>query len=156
MEDPLGRRRLRSRRSQLLIGVAANGASWGWGCNGSSPPIDFTVGRPAPGNPGCLFAISQAPALATAVLAVSPNSGAYWSGCDFWLDVNPLLLPSGTAGFTTTFAAGTAGLYIPLPDVPALLNQDFFAQWLVAKPGGAFTVGPQTYVLSNSRRILIW
>lgn len=149
-------------QGQGLITVfdAVDGAvvSFGTGCPGAGnrvPVAAATGGLPIPPNPNWGFEVSNAAALANALLVIGTNNRIWGT--------TPLPIDLGVIGATgcflrvdalvffgaTTSAAGIGQVSIPLPGV-TLRRRQLFAQWVipdVAAPNGILSTSQGLWVV---------
>jgi hypothetical protein len=129
------------------------------GCVTSGPGPGFLVGSAFPGNAAYALKLTGLQPGAPAVLGLSTAPGLAAAGpclAAIGLGPNELILPAGSLGIASADAAGVATVAIPIPNVPALLQTEYYAQWLAADPAGPWSFGGASYLLSLSRKIAIW
>jgi hypothetical protein len=132
-----------------------NMSRFGRGCSTASigTPI-MSSNLLTPGNGAFQMQLSNAPAFAPCLLAISraayvSNTGPCQVGIDFSLA--NLILPLGAFGITSTDGLGSAAINLPIPADPALIGLTLYAQWGVVDP-----FAPGGIALTQAGTFIIW
>ena len=127
----------------FTLSAAANVFTYGIGCPGSNTQIPAigAIGAPRIGTSGFQIEVTNAAPQNPAVLLFANQAGfAAIGNCMLWLGGAVSSFPA-----TVTDPNGRAVQAIPIPNSPGLIGFQFFAQCLVADPGGAwFGIGSMT------------
>lgn len=139
------------------INYIENLARVGAGCPGSTGTPRADVGAAYPGNAGFALEVTNALPFAPAVCGVA-IANAPTTGCGIILDLDPasVILPSGMLGFTVADALGKAVFPAPIPPLPAFVGFEFFHQWAVLDPQGAFIYDSAPFALSGGRAVTVF
>jgi len=135
--------------------VFRNNVRFGTGCQGNGNVVPLIgTGSPTIGNPFFGVWVGNALPNATAVMGVA-TAKTPMAGCGVGLDLANLVLPIGNIGVVTTSLQGDAGISIPLPNDPGLLNLQVFVQWAVLDQSSSFILGGAPLALSQTRTIIL-
>jgi hypothetical protein len=140
--------------------TARNDAVRGSGCSAAgSPVLMFSTETPMVPNPAFALTIEgAAPGAACAIGLSFGQAPLPLAPCTIGIALQPtqLILPTPAFGFLQADASGVARLPLPIPPVPALQGAVFYGQGIAAAPAGPFLLNGGTYVLTASRKLLLW